>query len=103
MGEKRLVYLDSELSQAGHNRKASPVSPRITLDNVFVRFPIIGAEARSLKKAALAGVASLAGKAKVGGRLSTATDMTGRGSAERDLPRYCNGRPHRPHRPQWRG
>ncbi len=52
------------------------MSPRITLDNVFVRFPIIGAEARSLKKAALAGVASLAGKAKVGGRLSMATDMT---------------------------
>ncbi len=52
------------------------MSPRITLDNVYVRFPVIGAEARSLKKAALAGVASLAGKNKVGGTLSMATRTT---------------------------
>ncbi len=57
-------------------RDGQPVSPSIILDNVFVRFPIIGAEARSLKKAALAGVASLAGKGRVGGTLSMATNTT---------------------------
>lgn len=53
------------------------VTPSITLEDVYVRFPIIGAEARSFKKAALASVASLAGgKGRVGGRLSTAMNTT---------------------------
>jgi ABC-type polysaccharide/polyol phosphate transport system ATPase subunit len=53
------------------------MTTHISLTDVHVRFPIIGAEARSLKKAALTGVLNMTGgrKRMVGGHLS-ATETT---------------------------
>lgn len=52
----------------------------ITLRNVHVRFPIIGAEGRSLKKVVLSGVVDAAARGrmrhKVGGQFSSATRTT---------------------------
>lgn len=49
----------------------------IVLQDVSVRFPIIGAEGRSLKKAALAGVLGAGRRGtKVGGRLDTSSHQT---------------------------
>lgn len=54
------------------------MTAHIILDDVHVRFPIIGAEGRSLKKAAIAGVLNAAGgrKRRVGGHFSTESAIT---------------------------
>ena len=54
------------------------MTTQILLDDVHVRFPIIGTEARSLKKAALSGVLNVvAGRnRRVGGHFSTTTSTT---------------------------
>lgn len=53
------------------------MSAAITLSNVHVRFPVIGADARSLKKAALSGVLNVASsRRQVGGEFSTQTRTT---------------------------
>lgn len=48
----------------------------IELQDVHVRFPIIGAEGRSLKKVVLSSVVDAAARSKVGGHLSAATKTT---------------------------
>jgi ABC-type polysaccharide/polyol phosphate transport system ATPase subunit len=50
----------------------------MSLSNVYVHFPVIGAEARSLKKAALKGLLNITGgrKRMVGGHLSTTENTT---------------------------
>jgi ABC-type polysaccharide/polyol phosphate transport system ATPase subunit len=50
----------------------------IVLNDVHVRFPIIGGDARSLKKAALSGVLNITGgrNKRVGGHITTNSDIT---------------------------
>lgn len=54
------------------------MSVKLTLEDVHVSFPIVGAEARSLKRAALVGVLNITKgrQRKVGGQLSTTESTT---------------------------